>query len=153
MKNLLLLATLLLGMLSCEKTAHPPFSNADQIIFGYGYPECSGNCDVLYRLTADQIFADACDFCPISNTPFQTAPLPQEKFDIAKSLLDDIPAGLLGIENQTYACPGCDDGIAYFLEIKRDGETHQFRWDYYYNDVPTDFKPYFERVVLAIKEL
>ena len=151
MKKLLFVLPALLLCSACHKD--PDYISGDRIIFGFSYAECAGDCSVLYKLSSQQLLADDCDYCPPTDIPFQRDPLPEDKFNLAAPLLNGIPAGLFDLKEERYACPGCNDGIAYFLEITRDGQTHRFSWDYYFQDVPADFKPYFEQVVAVIEGL
>lgn len=152
MNKLLLFLSITFVFTACKKETGY-LTGENRIIFGSIGSECIGNCSTLYKLSSQQLLPDDCNYCPPTNIPFQSTPLPMDKFDLAVPLLEDIPAGLFDIQEKVYACPGCDDGITYFLEITRDGQTHQFRWDGYFRDVPQAFKPYFERVVATIKAL
>lgn len=149
--KLLFLCSALFLFGACWKET--PYLPGDRIIFGRHGAECMGNCSRMYKLSEQQLLEDDCNYCPFDNIPFKRQPLPAEKFEIARPLLENIPSQLFDIQSVRYACPGCDDGPAYFMEITRDGRTHQFHWDGYFREVPVDIKPFFEEVVSVLEQL
>ncbi len=147
----------MLGLLACQKTVCDcvsPTTDLEQIIFGVSHAECAGDCSRNYQLTTTQIFADTCDYCSLTNIGFQTTPLADEKFQIAKSLLESVPAELLLNTAETvFGCPGCHDEGGYRLEITRNGEKHLYRWSEDFTDVPDGLRPYFEKVMQTLRDL
>ncbi len=117
----------------------------DQIIFGRG--------SHYHRLTRNQLFADSCNTCYYRSIPFLHTPLPSDKFEIARSLLLDVPPAIYHVQDMNFGCAGCDDIPPYLVEIRRNGRRHICRWDFDYKDVPHELRPYFERVRAVIKRL
>jgi len=152
MKNALVLSALLLSALSCKKTdcTHP--ETADQIIFGVSYAECAGDCSRNFLLTSTQVFADNCDYCQIDAIDFQTDPLDNNKFQIAKPLLE-VPDELLTMDDTIFGCPGCTDEGGFYLEITKNGEKHVFQWSSFLTDVPANLLPYFDKVAQTLYDL
>jgi len=143
---------LIVSLFSCNKTETEKADN--QLIFGYAYPFCSGNCFVIHRLTTDALFADDCDYCKFEAIAFQKTPLPDKLHEIARKLLDQIPAVLYDLEGEkTFGCPGCADGIIYYLELERDNVKHVYKWDDKYEGMPDEVKIYFTQVVETIEQL
>ena len=131
----------------------PPVTDLEQIVFGVSHGECSGDCARHYQLTKTQLFADHCNYCLINNIGFQTAPLADEKFQIAKALFESVPDALFGAAETVYGCPGCRDEGAYRLEITKNGEKYLYRWSEDFTDVPDELRPYFEKVVQTLRDL
>lgn len=155
MSKLIFSLAVVLSVLACKKTDNGPTiaTDVEQIIFGVGYAECFGDCSRNFRLTTTQLFADNCDYCPFTNIDFQTTPLADEKFQIAKPLFDALPAMLLNTAEAVYGCPGCSDEGGYYLEITKDGEKHVYQWSAFFDEVPDEVRPYFEKVGQTLGDL
>ena len=157
MSKILLPLIILLGMLACKKSdcGPMPATNLDQVIFGVSYAECGGDCARNYRLTPNELFADDCDYCYFTNIGFQTTPLPDEKFQIAKPLLASasVPAAVVTTPDTVFGCPGCHDEGAYYLEVTKDNQKHLFRWSSDFIDIPQDLQPYFQQVMQTLQDL
>lgn len=156
MTKIIFSLAVVLSTLACNKTncGPDPVTAVEQIVFGVHHAECMGDCSQNFQLTTTRIFADTCDFCLITDIGFQTTPLPDEKFQIAKSLFESVPAELLLNTAETvFGCPGCHDEGGYRLEITKNGASHLYRWSENFTDVPDELRPYFEKVIQTLRDL
>ena len=103
----------------------------DYLIVGYANQAWGKNCEA-YKITSGSVFPDstACAFI------FNTIPLSEEKFQIARPLLESLPEQLITQTKTAYLCETCSDTGSYYIEFQQDGKTYKFSIDEYAADVP-----------------
>lgn len=151
---LLLCLALLLANCTVERTECSCLPQPEVLIFGTAYGECLGNCAILYKIEGTRLFADDVDYLTGSfDIKFKTAPLPSEKYQIAKVLLAEFPFQILDENKERFGCPDCADQGAFYLEY-RFGETVR-RWYIDTNDdaVPAYLAAYTDRIAEVMQAL
>jgi len=126
MKNLLKF-TFLLSLLwgSCTKEEFDGQLNAGEYLtFGKYHFECGGNCTNLFKIEKGQLFQDDLDWGLLDEIPFQSVPLDNSKFEIAKILIEEFPNDLLESGKRKYGCPDCVDQGGFYVELKDGGERN-----------------------------
>lgn len=114
----------LVFVVSCTKEntpVKPILASTDYLLFGHYFGECMGEqCIEMFKLEQNQISEDNKDL--YSFTPFYDGnfiPLSEQKFDLAKDLINSFPADLLKETTNTFGCPDCADGGGLYIEYKR----------------------------------
>jgi hypothetical protein len=64
-----------------------------------------------------------------NNLTFAGMPLPNNKYLLAKQLLDEFPAYLLNNPDTTFGCPDCTDGGLAYITLKQNGTAHTWLID------------------------
>lgn len=153
MKLTVVLALLfVLSISSCEKNNLDPEVS---LIFGEAYGFCAGDCAHFYLINDHHIYKDNMDRFETEQPTFETTPLQDGDFKLAKSLLDDFPPFLLGKPFETFGCPDCADqgGIHIFYS----NSTASFFWhiDTNVDNQPVEIREYLAHmrdVVAALKD-
>ncbi len=114
---------------SCSEKSEPYEPSSSSLVFGHFYGMCWGEYCVetfllddahLYEDTVDHYMGDSFDFVQLS----------EEKYQIAKVLLDDFPAELMHATDSVYGCPDCYDQGGILLKYMISGtETRTFILD------------------------
>ncbi len=126
---LLFSSLLLLG--SCDNKPPQP-AKAETLVFGTYYGMCAGNCVNIYQLTNNSLAKDDSAKYPsiaMNYSFIVKSVLPQSKYDVAKKLLNEIPAELYKAGNKTYGCPDCHDQGGLYIQIKSGTANLQYMID------------------------
>ena len=131
---------------------------AGRLVFGqyYGFCPSTADCAQVYKLEGDQLYADETTRVLGSEAEiaFKASPLPADKYDLAKSLADDVPAELLTATGEVFGSPDAHDQGGIVLEITQDGKPKRFYLDNNEAALPATLVPYaqrIKRVVAALK--
>ena len=131
---------------------------ANRLVFGqyYGFCPPTADCAQVYKLEADQLYADETTrvLGRESEIAFKNNPLPADKYDLAKSLADNLPAELLTSTQEVFGSPDAHDQGGIVLEITLDGKPKRFYLDNNEDALPATLVPYAQqvkRVVAALK--
>ncbi|WP_162623265.1 hypothetical protein [Confluentibacter sediminis] len=151
MKKTSTLIFLSILMLNCSSS--DTLETKNEIIFGEISGLCGGDCRNLFLLTNTNIYEDSNtdtfgEFIELSdweNTTFEKKPLPNEKFELAKVLLE-IPEGLFKLENtvldqQIYA------DVDFFIHIKKGNKTQTLVFDKPHDKADNTSKLYLEKLI------
>ncbi len=102
--------------------------DADKIVFGSSHGFCMGDCAQLYKIENQQLYADT--ISRMTDDPgFSNTALPAKNYDMAKSLVKNIPAYLYDHANQTFGCPDCADQGVYHLQVMKDNKLMTWKFD------------------------
>jgi len=138
LKGLFLAAMLMFLYTSCDKDNEIGLGNLDSnyLVFGGFAGECFGDmCVTNFALTDDGLFED--ENHVYNSTDFSFVELTNDKYELAKDLIDFFPQQLLEQEESTIGCPDCYDQGGYFIQYTQDGESQFWRIDTRLEDVPT----------------
>lgn len=150
MKKLIYLVLLSLFIFSCSPDDGMPNENFDYIIFGHFYGFCLGEtCIETFKLDSEQLYEDIED--NYSGGPFNFKILDHTKFEIAKDIINFLPAKLLSETNATLGCPDCTDGGGFFIEYSKNGKVKSWKIDRIKNNVPSYLHDFMDKVNDKIK--
>lgn len=87
-------------------------------LFGTSFGECGGNCDTYFAISGNNLYGTTGKYLPGPLVINYNSPLPEEKYRMAKDLMDQLPQTLFvqNIESQTFGCPDCHDQGGIHIE-------------------------------------
>jgi uncharacterized protein YlaI len=151
MKTKLLLIVISISLFSsCSKETSFDF---DYFAFGTAYGECLGNCAKFFQIKDNKLYADDMDYYFNSDLKFLNEPLPAEKYNQAKKLIEDFPDYLKNNPNKTFGCPDCADQGGIHIEIKNNDRIEYWHIDTDLNNQPTEIKDYIQEMLLILEQL
>ena len=103
---------------ACNKEENTPI-DIDSFIFGQYCNYCVGDCAQFYKLDAENIYVDEQieRFARVGDLHFNNT-LPKEKFDLAKSLIENFPLEILE-EKEIIGLPDAHDQCGLFIAYKK----------------------------------
>ncbi len=136
---------------SCEKSNLSPELT---LIFGEAYGFCAGDCAHFYQINDQHLLKDNIEQYESTPPGFDSTPLSTADYELAKPLLVDFPAFLLGNTNQTFGCPDCADQGG--IHIYYSNNTASFFWhiDTNVDNQPPEIRDYIKQlrdVIAALK--
>lgn len=143
------LAMVLLGFNSCKKD---PKVNPDYFAFGDAHGHCITNCANFFKISNRAIFADNMERFQ-GSLSFQTKPLDNSKYELAKVLEEHFPDFLENNPNQTFGCPDCVDQGGYHIEIRQNNVTRFWHIDTNVNEQPTEIRNYVDELESVLSAL
>jgi hypothetical protein len=154
MKTILLFLMVPLLSFTCNKEkTEAALPAIESLSFGTAYCLCTTNCVSLYLISNQQLFAGTMTKC---NDPkqYQTVPMLNDKYLLAKPLLDNFPAYLQNNPNKTFGCPDCLDQGGIHLEIKEINGTVKF-WHIDTNvaNQPVEIREYIKQLINVLGQL
>jgi hypothetical protein len=133
----------LVTLTNCDKEeARVLPSNFDSFTFGKHFCFCTSTCAILYEISEDALRAGKGIGCIPQDYTFDGVILAQDKYEIAKQLIDEFPVKLIQDSQETYGCPDCADQGAYFLQMRNQRETRTWRLDTRIEDLPASLQAY-----------
>ena len=148
-KILYFLAAILLT--SCSKDDSSCEDN--QFIFGDAFGFCAGDCANLYKIRGDLMFADNIDNYYSGNISFQRIPLPENKYQAARHLPDQLPAYLAKGAGGSLGCPDCMDQGLIHIEFIRNNEKIRCKLDRHVDALPPEVQDYAREVLRVLDEI
>ncbi len=144
------LATLLISFIilfsACKKHDSNGF-NPEYFQFGNGGGFCL-NCNHYYLIENGKLYADS-----MCTTTFLSTPMSNDKYILAKTLVNDFPKYLLDNPNQTYGCPNCHDQGKVYIECKINGTVEKWNIDPDTANQPSAIKSYIQQMNTVIEQL
>ncbi|HNP07264.1 MAG TPA: hypothetical protein PKN99_06540 [Cyclobacteriaceae bacterium] len=152
MKNLLVMLLLVLTTLSgCEENTRP---NSDEVlIFGVAYGYCVGDCAHFFQIKEGALFKDNIARYPEEELHFDKDPLPEDKYQVAKSLLTQFPEFLKERPNETIGCPDCADQGGYHLILNMNNAIQYWHIDTSVDSQPAEIRAYMDQVRTVLEQL
>lgn len=127
-----LIAALVISISACsddDANDVDPTSTDVVLLFGQFNGFCGGEgCIEIFKLEGTTLSEDTNDNYPtIDTAPYDGdfVALAPEKYDLVKTIINEIPEQLLDESNQVFGCPDCADQGGYYLEYIKDG-VHQY---------------------------
>ncbi len=153
MRSSILALCLFFILSSCSKESEAIATvNNDALVFGHFYGMCMGEtCVETFMLSDTKLFEDTLD--DYTGQQRQFVELSKAKFDLAKDLLDVLPADLLNTNGQTFGCPDCADGGGLFIQHSINGITKTWLIDQNKAQVPTYLHSFMDSVNAKIDQL
>lgn len=128
----------------------------DSFVFGQYYGFCMGEqCTNLYLIKDEKLFADDMErLMHPDDLVFGSVALSDEKYQLAKTLLEAFPSKLLDEESETIGCPDCADQGGYFIELTtNNGEKQRWYLDNFKNSLPDYLVAYTKKIDEVLEEL
>lgn len=145
MKKFVVLFISLIFITACSSENDEKPNNDDYLVFGHFYGFCMGeSCVEVFKLTDDTLYEDLND--NYANAPFKFEKLENDKFILAKDLIDFFPTELLQEENETIGCPDCTDGGGLYIEYSKNGTIKSWRIDQFKNNIPDYLHDFMDKV-------
>jgi hypothetical protein len=150
-KSLIALATIAAVVLTgCKKSS----TAVKRFSFGTAYSMCSGDCAAFYQIQNDELFKDDMNaFLSWPPSFDYSTPLPNNKYQLAKQLLDSFPAFLLNKPDSVYGCPDCHDQGGVHIRMEQGGVARSWHLDTDDAYTPSPVKEYVNKVEAVIKQL
>jgi len=141
---------LLLFLSSCTKESldHP-----DYFAFGNAFGMCQGNCANFFLMKDKSIYPDEMDYYSGTSLKFKSEVLPEEKYNLAKELIENFPDYLLKNPDKTFGCPDCADQGGIHIEIKENGKIMRWHFDTIISNLPAIIQEYVQEISNVIEEL
>ncbi|MFZ1808245.1 MAG: hypothetical protein WAU36_13530 [Cyclobacteriaceae bacterium] len=153
LKNRLVLLLLILATLSgCEEENNEPDSDGS-LIFGVAYGFCAGDCAHFFLIKDGALFKDNIERYSGDEVYFDGDPLPEDKYVLAKSLLQQFPEYLRERPNETIGCPDCTDQGGYHLILNSNTGSQYWHIDTSTASQPTEIKTYMDQVRTILEQL
>ena len=148
----LFIITFLLGN-SCAKQNEQPEDEISYILFGHFYGFCLGEqCIEIFKLTDSALFEDQKDEYPSRENFYQGdyIELDNEKFELVKSLKDNIPFELTQEKNHVIGSPDVTDGGGVYFAIANERGTKFWLIDQFDQNIPEYLKPFKDQINQSI---
>ncbi len=117
----------------------------NRLIFGHYFGECLGEtCIETFALTDDKLYEDTDDI--YNATDFNFIELGNDKFELAKDLVDIFPSQLLSETQTTFGCPDCDDGGGYYVRFTKNGVSQSWRINKYSPETPQYLRDFVQAI-------
>lgn len=149
MKKLLALIFIIACIAGCKKDSNTVKLQGD-FSFGVAYGFCVGNCAHFYTVKNGQLYGDNMDRFN-GELSFNDTPLPNDKYEIAKPLMDSFPQFLLNHSDTTLGCPDCTDGGLAYIEIIQHGVKKHWLIDI--QRKPTEIAGYLDKLEAVVTQL
>ena len=121
--------------------------------FGISHCMCPSGCVKNFQIRNKQLFADKMEKCS-DPQQYESTPLPNDKYQLAKSLLENFPAYLLGNPDKTFGCPDCLDQGSINIELKDNtGRVRYWHIDTRENTQPLEIQAYIKQLVAIVGQL
>ncbi len=152
MNQLIIALCICLACFSCKKDNQTPSEPYDTFIFGTTYGFCFDHCTKLFSISNGQLFPGETN---LASEPFKfkTTPLSNDKYSIAKQLIDSFPSYLKSNPNKTFGCPDCVDQGAIHIKITKNGIKQYWRIDPDVNTQPSEIRPYIQQLITTLRQL
>lgn len=139
---------LILLIISCDKQNEQP-NDFEYILFGHFYGFCMGEqCIEIYKLTDSELFEDQKDQYPSREVFYEGdyQKLDHEKFELVKSLKDNIPFELTQKTNHVIGAPDASDGGGVYFAIVNDRETKFWLIDQFDQNIPEYLRSFKDQI-------
>lgn len=159
----IILLLFLIPITSCEEDqlANRP-QHHEYLILGNFAGECTEGCVHYYLLDMQNrsLFRINSQEYPPNNKMLNLldadrVKLPDEDFQLAKHLLEDLPTQLIEESDQTIGCPDCRDQGGIYLAFSNDGQDFEYFIDTDKEAMPAylqDYTDELKAVLLEIRE-
>ena len=151
-----IIALALLVLLSCDEDERITIKDSSYIIFGHFYGFCLGEqCIEIFKLTNNGLYEDVLDRYPGTDSPYSGdfKPLDPSKFELVKSLREEIPSDLLDIEERRIGQPDAGDWGGYYLELIHRGKVRYWLIDKNDLYLPENLKPFASKLGAYIDKI
>ena len=158
MKHLAFILLVTLMFASCKKENNGNGqgcgnnNNFESFAFGTAYGECAGNCATFYSISNKKIFPDDMQYYT-GQLVFKTTALTNDKYLLAKQLIDNFPAYLKNNPDQTFGCPDCHDQGGIHIETKENGIVKTWHIDNEIDKQPIQIRAYIQQLLAVLGQI
>ena len=132
-------------LLSCKKEefVHPYY-----IVFGAIQGNCAGGCRFVYYLDDTKLKEDeTAKYFSTQNLANFTTSLSNDKFLLAKDLIDKVPTALTKTNRTLFIDLNASNPNLYYAEIKLNGRVFTWTFDNSPSSTPSYLKPFADDVI------
>lgn len=127
-------------------------NNIEYIVYGVYCGECSGNCATMYKLNRTCLIKDTLDNYFYHKTKLDNGfingdTLSKREFDLAKTLIDEIPLLLRTTWKSKYGNPDDHDQCGVYLQIKSKYGNRIITIDTDLENIPPELRDYTKRIM------
>lgn len=143
--------TFLLSSSCAEQKVQP--KDDTYILFGHFYGFCMGEqCIEIFKLTDSELFEDLKDQYPSSQEFYNGdyKKLDQQKFELVKSLKDNIPFELTQEKNHRIGTPDVTDGGGVYFAMVNESGTKFWLIDQFESNIPEYLRPFKDQINQSI---
>lgn len=154
--RLLIISFLVAGCFGCESTDSNPEkapSKTATFVFGEAYGFCAGDCAHFYKLKNNQLFKDKIERFNGTVPDFDPNKLSDDKWEVAKSLISELPDYLLNNPDTTLGCPDCADQGGVYLFYQNENKSLYWNIDTAADRQPPEIRNYILKVRSIIDQL
>lgn len=155
MKSICVLSlfVLFIGLSSCEDECNCAGQGEfEYMLFGHFYGYCQGeNCIEIFKIEDGKLYEDISDAYPNDHEPYQGdfVPLPSDKYELVKDLMQDFPDELYSETAHTIGMPDAGDWGGVYVEVKhRDAPALSGYWllDQFDDNMPEVYNVFVDRI-------
>ena len=136
-------------IVSCKKKDESPEQTPDYILFGHFYGFCIGEqCVEIFKLTDSNLFEDDLDLYPSRENPYDGNfnKLDNSKYQLVKSLAENIPPELLLETDTVIGMPDASDGGGVYFALINDAGNRFWLIDQFDHNIPEYLRPFKEEI-------
>lgn len=139
------IAAILLWVSSCATDDKILLNDSNYLIFGRYYGMCDGNnCILTYKLTGEKLYEDTHHNYLAQN--FNFIELAEDKFQLAKDLVQYFPAELLSSKDSIFGCPDCGDQGGLLVKYVENGKEKTWRIDQSKSAIPIYLHHFIDKI-------
>jgi hypothetical protein len=150
MKKIIGLVALFFILISCKKEAA---LNDTYFAFGSAYNFCVGDCAHFFLISDGALYGDDMDRYSASTLKFKNIALPNDKYILAKQLLDNFSQYLNNHTDTTFGCPDCYDQGSYHLQMIKNGKFINWHIDTDTLSQPVEIRNYINDLKVLLQQL
>ena len=154
MKKILIVSFISLAAFTCNKNKLNSKS-VEYVSFGSAHGHCVGDCSKFFKIEKEKLYPDNISrYGGEGTVTFQPNPLDNDKYILAKNLVEKFSPYFLSHPNQTFGCPDCADQGGYHIEVKMKGKPVTF-WhvDTNASNQPEEIKEFITELKAILSQL
>lgn len=145
MRNIIYIFVSAILLFSCKKET---FVQPDYIVFGAIQGDCANGCRFVYYLDATKLTEDpTVKYFSTSNLSNFTTTLSNDKFLLAKDLINKVPTALTQTNRMLFVDLNASNPNLWYAEIKLNGRIFSWTFDNSPSSTPAYLKPFAEEVI------
>ena len=145
MKNINFILIFSFLLFSCNKDE---FVQPDYIVFGAIQGDCDNGCRFVYYLDNSKLSEDeTVKYFSARNLAIFTTSLSNDKFLLAKDLLNKVPVALTKTNRTIFIDLNAGNSNLWYAEIKLDGRVYNWTFDNSPSGTPSYLKPFADEVI------
>ncbi len=145
MKQFIYIFVCSIFLFSCKKEE---FVQPDYIVFGAFQGDCADGCRFVYYLDNNKLTEDeTVKYFSTQNLAIFTTTLPNDKFLLAKDLLNKVPTALTETNRTLFIDLNASNPNLWYAEIKLNGRVFTWTFDNSPSSTPSYLKPFADEVI------
>lgn len=151
MKKFILLLFVITVVFSCKKDA---FVHPDYLVFGSIQGNCANGCRFVYYLDATKLLEDTTvKYISDKNLDDFKKTLPNDKFLLAKDLLNKVPVELTKTTKTIFIDLNASSPSLWYAEIRVNGKVYGWTFDNSLSGTPSYLKSFADEMIKTTEQL